>query len=105
MIDEPLNELGCKIFVEADPGQAELPELLAEGATVAVSTGPSSVIESEIGELELRRNEDRDEVSALGYPDGFLSFRYVLEFYPRPDVKHEDEVAYVARLLGRLWSR
>ena len=106
MIDEHLNELSCKIFIEADPARRDLTELLTEGATSEVSSGPaSSVIKSAMGELELRRNDDRDQVSARQFPDGFLHFQFVLEFYRRPDVKHEEEVDYVARLLDLLWSR
>jgi hypothetical protein len=106
MIDESLNELSCKIFCEADSAQRVLTELLAEEATSEVSSSPaSSVIKSAIGELEIRRNDDRDEVSARHFPDGFLHFRYVLEFYRRPEAKHKEEVDYVARLLDLLWSR
>jgi hypothetical protein len=105
MIEEPLNELSCKIFVAADSAQRELAEFLAEGSTNESSSGPaSSVIKSALGELELRRNLERDEVSARVFPDGFLHFQYVLEFYRHPELKHEEEVEYVARLLDRLWS-
>ena len=37
MFDEPLNELSCKIFLEADSAEKDLTELLAEGATSEVS--------------------------------------------------------------------
>jgi hypothetical protein len=105
MIDDQLNRLGCKIFFEADSAPKELARLLAEGATLEVSSGlTSSVIRSGIGELELRRNEDRHESSARQFPDGFSYFPYVLELYPCPVVRHEDEVHYVAQLLDRLWS-
>jgi hypothetical protein len=105
MIDDQLSELSCKIFFEADPAQADLVELLAQVPNSKVSSGPaSSIIKSPMGELELRRNDDRDKVSAQHFPDGFLHFQYVLEFYRRPEVKHDEEVGYVARLLDRLWS-
>jgi hypothetical protein len=105
MIDEQLSELGCKIFFEADSALRDLVEFLAGEPKSKVSIGPaSSVIKSAPGELELRRNDDHDEVSARQFPDGFLHFQYVLEFYRRPEVKHEEEVDYVARLLDRLWS-
>jgi hypothetical protein len=105
MIDQPLNELSCRIFLDADPAQRGLAELLSGVATAEASPGTRSpVIRSAKGELELRRNEDWDNVSARGFPDGFLHFRCVLEFYPRADVRHEAEVDYLARLLDRLWS-
>jgi hypothetical protein len=99
------NELGCKIFLEAGVARPGLIDLLAEGANTQVSSGPTSfLIRNEIGELELRRNDDRDEASAREYPDGFLHFRSVIEFYPRPTERREDEVNYIASLLDRLWS-
>jgi hypothetical protein len=105
MIDEPLSELGCRIYVEASSGPRELAEFLSQGETAEVSSRPVSlVIKSEIGELEIRRNEDHDTRAAREYPDGFLYFRYALEFYPRRGVSHEDQVKYVGTLLDRLWS-
>jgi len=105
MIDQELNELSCKIFLEADLERKDLAQLLSEEVTLDVSSGPtSSVIRNEIGELELRRNDDRNEVAARAYPDGFLHFCFVLELYARPTARHEDEVSYVATLLNRLWS-
>jgi hypothetical protein len=105
-IEDQVGDLSCKIFLEAGASQPDLVELLSEGTNPQVTQGPASaLIKNEVGELELRHNDDRDEVSARRYPDGFLHFRYVIEYYPRPTVKHEDEVGYVARLLDRLWSR
>jgi len=108
MSDELLNHLTCKIFCEANSRPRELAELLAarEGPSFRLWSGPvSSSIGNEIGELEIRRNEDRDDVLAQQFPDGFLHFHYVLELYPRSTPRREDEVKYVARLLETLWSR
>ena len=103
---DPLNDLSCKIFLEAGASRADLVELLSEGAHTRVSLGPaSSLITSELGELELRCNDNRDRVAARKYPDGFLHFHHVIEFYPRPTVRHEEEVNYIARVLDGLWSR
>jgi hypothetical protein len=102
---DPLNNLGCKIFLEAGVAQPGLIDLLSEGENTQVSPGPTSfLVSNEIGELELRRNDDRDEASAREYPDGFLHFRSVIEFYPRLTARREDEVNYIASLLDRLWS-
>lgn len=99
------NDISCKIYLEAGVAQPGLIDLLSEGEDTRVSPGPTSfLVGNEIGELELRRNDDRDEVSAREYPDGFLHFRSVIEFYPRPMSRREDEVNYIARLLDRLWS-
>jgi hypothetical protein len=105
MLDEPLNELGCKIFVNAVSPPRELAELISKALSLENSTGPvSTVIRDEVGEWELRRNEDRGTISERQFPDGFLHFPYVLEFYPRLGVKHEVEVDGVARLLEQLWA-
>ena len=107
MNDEPLNHLSCRIFCEADSRPKELAELLTArgGSSFRLSSGPvSSFIHNEIGELEIRRNEDRNDVLAQQFPDGFLHFHYVLELYPRSTPRREDEVNYVARLLQTLWS-
>ena len=100
-----IKDLSCKIFLEAGLAEPGLAELLSEGASTEVSPGPSSLlIRNEIGELELRRNDDRDRASAQEFPDGFLHFRSIIEFYPRTTATRDDEVNYIARLLDRLWS-
>jgi hypothetical protein len=99
------NDLGCKIFLEAGVTQPGLIDLLWTEANTQVTPSPTSfLIRNEIGELELRRNDDRDEASAREYPDGFLHFSSVIEFYPRPTARREDDVNYIASLLDRLWS-
>jgi hypothetical protein len=104
-IEDRLDELGCKVFLEAGLSQPDLVGLLSDGASAQVTRGPSSaLVMNDIGELELRRNDDGDAASAREYPDGFLHFRYVIEFYPRPTASREDQVDYIGRLLDRLWS-
>jgi hypothetical protein len=104
-MDDQVNDLGCKIYLEAGVSQPDLLVLLSDGADAQIARGPSSaLLKNETGELELRRNEDGDEASAREYPDGFLHFRYVIEFYPRPGARREDQVNYIGRLLDRLWS-
>ncbi|MGP0069294.1 MAG: hypothetical protein ACLQGP_37550 [Isosphaeraceae bacterium] len=105
MFAERFDELSCKIFCEAAYKQKDLADLLAGRAMGEVSYGTASpVLKSAAGELELRRNPDRNKISARQFPDGFLHFRYALEFYRHPGVRHEEELDYVARLLALLWS-
>lgn len=100
-----IKDLSCKIFVDADVAQPGLAELLSDGANTQVLPRPSSLlIMNDIGEWELRRNDDRDREAAQEFPDGFLHFRSVIEFYPRMTASRDDEVNDIARLLDRLWS-
>jgi hypothetical protein len=102
---EPASDLSCKVFVEANSHQGALVDLLAGVSVGPVSRGPAAtLIKTELGELEFRRNPEREAVSARRFPDGFLQFDSVLEFYASPDATNRDQVDYVARLLQTLWS-
>jgi hypothetical protein len=100
------NDLDCKIYVEADLAPEDLGGLLAAlvGGTVSSAAG-SRTVQSPIGEIDIRNNPDSDKVLAQQFPDGFLFFRYTLEFYPSATARREDRISLVERILRQLWSR
>ena len=101
-----LNELDCRIYVEADLTADELAALLAGSLPGAATVGSvTRIIRVPSGEIEVRNNKEWDTFRAREFPDGFLYFRYTLEVYPFPATRHEDRVSLVANILNLLWSR
>lgn len=101
-----LNDLDCKIYVEAQRTRDELVALLRPVlAGGQISRGPGgTTVQTPYGEVEVRRNEDADPLRAGEFPDGFLYFAYALELYS-PPTRQEDRVAFVTRLVEHLWSQ
>jgi hypothetical protein len=102
-----LSHLDCRIYVQAKQTFDDLVALL-------MPTWPGSAIlqrpasrsaETRYGDVEIRRNEDADELQAHKFPDGFLYFNYCLELYPKPAIPQKERVHFVANILNRLWSQ
>jgi hypothetical protein len=100
------NELSGKIFGEAELGNEEVAERLANALSGTVS-GPffARLVRTSLGEIEIRNNPDADPVRARAFPDGFLFFRHALELDPFPATRPEDWVSLVGNLLRFLWSQ
>jgi hypothetical protein len=102
---EVLSELDCRIYVDADQPPEELAALLARALAGATTRGPGSwTLRTRVGEVEIRQNKEADAGRACAFPDGFLYFRYALEYYPLPAVPLAERVALVAQVLEVLWS-
>jgi hypothetical protein len=103
---DDLDNLDCKIYVEAEQTLDDSAALLRTWLAEATVNGPvMRTIPTRYGEIEVRKNKEADKLRAAEFPDGFVFFRYVLEFYPFPATRHEDRVALVTKLVNRLWSR
>jgi hypothetical protein len=100
-----LNDLDCKTFVETDLTQDELATLLSAALPATIEKGPGvRTLHTRFGVIEIRNNEDADQVRSREFPDGFLYFRFTLEVYPMPSVRHEDRVVCVRDILTQMWS-
>jgi hypothetical protein len=95
-----LNELECKIYVDADCTRTELAARLArllsapaEGTTITV----------ECGEIDVQRNDEFDETGRIEFPDGFLSFRLLVELYTG-DLTNPGCAPTAGRILEYLWA-
>jgi hypothetical protein len=73
-----LNELECKIYVDADGTKGELAKRIAELLSAPVE---GTTISTRCGEIDVQRNDDFDEKRRLEFPDGFLYFRFLVELY------------------------
>jgi hypothetical protein len=73
-----LNELECKIYVDAEGTKEELAKRLAPLLSAAVQGTTLSV---PCGEIDVQRNDEFDETQRLEFPDGFLNFRFLVEVY------------------------
>src|SRR5687768_13026327 len=98
------DTLDCKIFVESDMDIDRLTSVVAkelQGSPQLSQAG--GLVRFEGGEAEVRRNEDVERGLAQKFPDGFLHFRYVIEFYPSSDPERVNRVDITSRILETLW--
>jgi hypothetical protein len=99
-------DLACKIYLEPEQAPEEVAALLAELLTGTVSNGPGSwIVHTRSGELDVRKNKDADNHLAQEYPDGFLHFRYAIEFYPFSTAQEANRAPFTAAILESLWAR
>lgn len=100
------NTLSCRIYLEANCSREELAHLMSKVLpNEEIEPVPTCLlIKSAVGEIELRSNEEWNASTRGEFPDGFLSFRYVLELYPSLGVSREVEENYVSSLMNFFWS-
>ncbi len=100
------SELDCKVFLNAEGLPADLGRFLANALTGTLSGPPfAPIVQTRCGEVEIRANDEWDPEKARASADGFLFFRYAVEFYPSTACRHEDKVALVSTLLQTAWRR
>jgi hypothetical protein len=99
-----LNDLDCKLFVETDTGLENLNRCVGRALSVPAESRVGQVLRVPSGELEVRANEDRQAARIADFPDGFLFFRYLLEYYPYAHAERQERVALISRLLNFLWA-
>jgi hypothetical protein len=100
------NDLSCTVYIDTELSLDAVATAVSKALTACVS-GPafSKTIQTPAGEFEVRRNSDSDAARATQFPDGFLFFRYRLEFYPGVDVPREAQIAAISCILPALWSQ
>jgi hypothetical protein len=100
-----LNALDCKLYVETSATIEDLSGLVGRALCGSVETlGRTKTIRTSGGEIEIRANEDRQPARAGDFPDGFLFFRYVFEYYAHADTVRADRIKLIASLLDLLWQ-
>ncbi len=103
---DAVNDLDCRIFIDTAEAPDGVAALLAGVLADAVEGNPTGrTIPTRCGEFDIRRNKEADRDRAREFPDGFLYFRYSLEFYPRPQARPEERVSLAARILNFFWDR
>jgi hypothetical protein len=102
---DDLNALDCKVFVEANVTIDDLCGFVGRAVRATIdTTGCTKTIRVPIGQMEIRANEDRQQARAADFPDGFLFFRYVLEFYPQACADRADRIKLIADVLNLFWQ-
>ena len=104
MVDR--DQLDCKIY--AAPARS----LAQEGVGLATALegknlqgGSAVTVELAQGELDLLPNPDKNPERIADFPNGFLHFPALVEFYAAPEIRQEDRIAVVSRILTHFWSR
>lgn len=99
------NQLDCKIFVETACSLDDLASCVARAVGGSVGGLPfARLVRFAEGEIEVRANVDADGTRATEFPDGFLYFRTILEFYPSATAERAQCVDVVRKVLRGLWS-
>jgi hypothetical protein len=95
------ENLFCKVFVDTNE---ERLSLLSSIKDIVLGTTERWTIDSNSMELELRKNDDFNESLRFEKQDGFLYSRYYIEIEPIGDIKQEQYILSVSRLLENLWA-
>jgi len=99
------NELDCKVYVESGTTIDELSAIVGQALSAPVElTGCARTIRVSSGEIEARDNVDLQTAKVGYFPDGFLFFRFVLEYYPRAGTERPERIALIAGLLQHIWK-
>ncbi len=103
---ESIDKLDCAIYLQppSDVGLDRVASTVAEtlGARTQKGLGDVTVILSH-GQIDVRTNAEFDPGRVKEFPDGFLNFRFMLEFFAAPP-RSEDQLTNVGGLLSRFWS-
>lgn len=99
------NDLSCRVYVDAPVTLDELAGAVAATVAAPVSgTAWTKVISLPPGEIDVLENDEFDEEQRKQFSDGFLFYRYYVEFYTPAQGWHEVQ-DIVARVLEHLWSK
>ncbi|MCH8290755.1 1,4-dihydroxy-6-naphthoate synthase [Candidatus Poribacteria bacterium] len=95
------NDLYCKIYVDTDMTHDQLVKTVARllAGTVEMNTVAMSNCE-----IDVRKNEDFDDIRRKEFPDGFLYFRYYMDVEVLTGQQRESQVELISNLLKHLWS-
>lgn len=92
-----MTDLWCKVFVN---GPDDFEDLKRVVSSVIPGLLDDDVLNADGMEIIFNANDDADADRAREFPDGFLHFNHMVEFY----VERPDRDA-VARLLTSLWAQ
>lgn len=103
---ESTDKLDCAIYLQppAEVGLDGVASTVAQMLGARAQKGPSAVtVILPHGEIDVRANGNFNPNRVTEFPDGFLNFRFVLEFFKtQPGSEHQ--LANVAGILGQFWS-
>jgi hypothetical protein len=93
--------LDCKIYLNTETLHDEIESV----AQLLSGTVNLSTIHFQNGEIDVVKNEDFNEVSCKQFPDGFLYFRYYLEFYAFPEQQMQCKIEVISNILEYFWGK
>lgn len=94
-------ELSCKIYVDSDLSCTQLATLVAQLIDGSVQR---ATVHSSGYEIDILTNNEADVRRRKEFPDGFLYFARLLEFYTDASEPVAQQAAIVTRILEALWS-
>lgn len=98
MIDT--SHLECNVFLQSPLTRSQLQVWIANSVDGVLR---ENVVVVDHAEIHVECNEDWDSVRLSEFPDGFLFFRYSLEFYRDPEFR-STALNIVAKVLTRVWN-
>lgn len=94
-------DLGCIIYIHSSQTREELTKLIAnilegqeDGYTVAFAGGEVDIVKNDMFEAE----------KIVTFPDGFLYFSFLAEFYFHPDLQTDQWILFTRKILLKLWE-
>lgn len=98
------DDLDCRIYVDTDTSPDRLLDEIAALLPDSRRTGLRTLNAPDCA-VDVLRNDEFDLERRTLFPDGFLNFRYSIEFYPALTLPRGAAQYHVARVLRRLWSQ
>lgn len=99
---ESQNELLCQVYIDSALSRTELLAIIANILSAEID-GYS--LEGESFEADLLLNDRYNEDLKKQRPDGFLHYRYLVEFFQTFSERNESNKKAIAGLLKVLWNK
>ena len=93
--------LYCKVYIDANVG---IESLVSTVAQILEGVEEMNTVILPRCEIDVRKNEEFNEVRRREFPDGFLYFRYYADIEAQLGQQRESQIELVSKLLKRLWS-
>lgn len=94
-------ELSCKIYVDSDLSCPQLATLIAQWVDGSVR---GATVHGSEYEIDILANHEANVQHKKEFPDGFLYFARLVEFYTDASEPVAQQAAIVTRILETLWS-
>ncbi len=101
------ENLYCKMFIDFNGELGDADDLIAKLAKGSMKF-KWKLIETELAELDVRRNDDYKtpkEHRSKDPKDAFLFWRYYIDIEPKEGTNRAAYVSMIAQLLEALWAR
>jgi hypothetical protein len=95
------ENLYCKIFIDSDK---EKDTVTDEICTITSGKKEMFGISTNSMDIDVRRNEDFNETKRAKDQDGFLYSRFYIDVEPKGNIKQDEYISDVSKLLEELWS-